>query len=51
MKDNIEFPKDTDMKAIQDGYISISQVDINLNPGGSDNNNNIVNQLTEYLNK
>ena len=51
LKDNIEFPKDTDMKAIQDGYISISQVDINLNPGGSDNNNNIVNQLTEYLNK
>ena len=54
LKDNIEFPKDTDMKAIQDGYISISQVDINLNPGGSDNTDNnkyIVNQLTEYLNK
>lgn len=51
LKENVEFPKDTDMKAIQDGYVSISAVDINLNPGGSDNNKYIVNQLTEYLNK
>ena len=51
LKENVEFPKDTDMKAIQDGYVSISPVDINLNPGGSNNNQYIVNQLTEYLNK
>ena len=51
LKENVEFPKDTDMKAIQDGYVSVSAVDINLNPGGSDNNKYIVNQLTEYLNK
>ena len=56
LKENVEFPKDTDMKAIQDGYVSVSVVDINLNPGGTDHNKYsemryLVNQLTEYLNE
>ena len=39
------------MEAIQKGYISISKLDTNMNPGGYDVKSNLSAQITEYINK
>jgi len=45
------YPEESDMEAIQKGYISVSKLDTNMTPGGYDVKSNLSAQITEYINK
>ena len=51
LKDSYDFPEKSDMEAIQNGYISVSKLDTNMNPGGYDIKSDLSLKLTNYLNE
>ena len=50
LKESYDFPNDSDMDAIQNGYISVSKLDTNMNPGGYDVKSTLSADLAKYLN-
>ena len=50
LKESNDFPNDSDMDAIQNGYISVSKLDTNMNPGGYDIKSSLSADLAKYLN-
>jgi 5'-nucleotidase len=51
LKEEANYPEESDMEAIKKGYISVSKLDTNMNPGGYDVKSNLSAQITEYINK
>ena len=51
LKDSHDFPKESDMEAIQNDYISVSKLDTNMNPGGYDTKSDLSLNLANYLNE